>query len=275
MLGRLRMGIEECETTFCDFSQAIFTKKKSALNPTRVKDYLQANGTFDEAPLEDLVKEKIKKAGLLEAELLRDDRPDACKVFVSVVRSEDNSPTVLRSYHSGKLLNRLYNKCKIWEAARATSAASTFFEPIRIGETKFVDGGLRNNNPIHLIRQEARNLWPDDDLLIVSIGTGDAPGGSYEGSLKDIVERLKEIATDTERTNQIFFTEHTDMARQRRLFRFTVPGLASIGLDESKEKATIIARTESYIESYNTMIASVDCVASLSLKSSSDSDQGV
>jgi hypothetical protein len=50
--------------------------------------------------------------------------------------------------------------CKICEAARATSAASTLFDPIAIGprgET-FVDGALGFNNPIRLLDRESRDL---------------------------------------------------------------------------------------------------------------------
>ena len=81
--------------------------------------------------------------------------------------------------------------CKIWEAARATSAASTFFEPIEIGPHRevcvnlshkkqylirrhqtFVDGALRRNNPIREANKESRDIWPGEERLIISIGTG-------------------------------------------------------------------------------------------------------
>jgi patatin-like phospholipase/acyl hydrolase len=39
---------------------------------------------------------------------------------------------------------------KIWEAARATSAAPSYFLQQKVGGEKFVDGGLSANNPILL-----------------------------------------------------------------------------------------------------------------------------
>lgn len=187
--------------------------------------------------------------------------------FVSVVRAEDSSASVLRSYKSGKLLNRLLQYCKVWEAARATSAASTFFDPIEIGPrgNKFVDGGLRYNNPIDLVDRESREIWPDDDRLIISIGTGNAPGGNFEGSLKDLVDRLKDIATETEETSNRFFQAHRDMMQTHRLFRFNVDGLGSIGLDESKQKDVITARTESYLERAEVLEKATPCVQTLAL----------
>jgi patatin-like phospholipase/acyl hydrolase len=62
--------------------------------------------------------------------------------------------------------------------ARATSAAPTYFTPIQVeisGEMhSLVDGGVFANNPAMCAYAEARRLWPDEnDLLIVSIGTGE------------------------------------------------------------------------------------------------------
>jgi len=62
-------------------------------------------------------------------------------------------------------------------AARATSAAPTYFEPfpLRIGDRQvtLVDGGVFLNNPAVSAYAEARRRWPDEtDLLVVSMGTG-------------------------------------------------------------------------------------------------------
>ncbi|KAF2689243.1 hypothetical protein K458DRAFT_357870 [Lentithecium fluviatile CBS 122367] len=67
---------------------------------------------------------------------------------------------------------------KIWEAAAATSAAPTFFKPFCHFPTKrtYVDGAVYYNNPVRLVHQERKLLWPDvagkhPDILL-SIGTG-------------------------------------------------------------------------------------------------------
>ncbi|MFN7931773.1 MAG: patatin-like phospholipase family protein [Bryobacteraceae bacterium] len=62
--------------------------------------------------------------------------------------------------------------------ARATSAAPTFFEPVKInadgptGYYALVDGGLYANNPALCALVEARTLFGDEPLLVVSLGTG-------------------------------------------------------------------------------------------------------
>src|SRR5262245_404063 len=67
----------------------------------------------------------------------------------------------------------------LFEAARATSAAPTYFKSITIQERKLVDGGLVANNPIELAYFEARKLFPGDNIkVIVSIGTG-SPTNDY------------------------------------------------------------------------------------------------
>ncbi len=66
------------------------------------------------------------------------------------------------------------------DAARATSAAPTYFEPARVanrGKTQvfsLVDGGVFANNPSLCAFAEAKVIYPEaDDYLVVSIGTGE------------------------------------------------------------------------------------------------------
>lgn len=80
MLGRLRMDMADCIDTFIEFSQALFNPKRGSLDPRRAIDFVKANGKFDEQPLEALVKQKIRTAGLDENCLLKDERSDSCKV---------------------------------------------------------------------------------------------------------------------------------------------------------------------------------------------------
>ncbi|MEO1369628.1 MAG: patatin-like phospholipase family protein, partial [Acidobacteriota bacterium] len=63
------------------------------------------------------------------------------------------------------------------DVARSTSAAPTYFEPKRIptSETDYwalIDGGVFANNPAMCAYIEAKTLWPEDEIVLVSLGTG-------------------------------------------------------------------------------------------------------
>jgi patatin-like phospholipase/acyl hydrolase len=64
------------------------------------------------------------------------------------------------------------------DAARATSAAPTYFEPALIGRDgrpdrhALIDGGVVANSPALCAFAEARRIWPDDDCFLVALGTG-------------------------------------------------------------------------------------------------------
>lgn len=68
----------------------------------------------------------------------------------------------------------------MWQAARATSAAPTYFEPAKLdaenGKDYFalIDGGVFANNPAMCAYAEARHIWPKEtSFLVVSLGTGE------------------------------------------------------------------------------------------------------
>jgi len=82
---------------------------------------------------------------------------------------------------SKAMTNPAYN-WKLRDIARATSAAPTYFPPIRLdnGHAAYtlVDGGVCVNNPSVAGYAEARCLFPDaTDFLLVSVGTGDRNDG--------------------------------------------------------------------------------------------------
>lgn len=70
------------------------------------------------------------------------------------------------------------NDLLIREAARATSAAPTFFKPFRNSRTNegFLDGAVFHKNPVRIANYESKLLWPDAEEyhpdILLSIGTG-------------------------------------------------------------------------------------------------------
>ncbi|KAL8687035.1 MAG: hypothetical protein Q9224_005271, partial [Gallowayella concinna] len=65
----------------------------------------------------------------------------------------------------------------IWEAARATSAAPTYFKSFRSARNHrgYLDGALYHNNPVRVADMERRLIWPETEDsppdLLLSIGT--------------------------------------------------------------------------------------------------------
>jgi hypothetical protein len=146
---------------------------------------------------------------------------------------------------------------QIWEAGRATSAASTFFDPIKIGPNleEFVDGATGCNNPVRELWTEAMDMWPQETLesnvkCLVSIGTGQPSLKPFGENIIDIGKTLLDLATDTERTAELFLREHRGLALRKCYFRFNVErGLEAVGLEDFQQKNVIAAATRKYITS--------------------------
>ncbi|NOK64444.1 MAG: patatin [Chloroflexi bacterium AL-W] len=67
----------------------------------------------------------------------------------------------------------------MWQVARATTAAPTYFEPLSIEMENdqdyyaLIDGGVFANNPAMCGYVEAQRMYPDaSDMIVVSLGTG-------------------------------------------------------------------------------------------------------
>ncbi|KAH8701243.1 hypothetical protein GQ44DRAFT_832012 [Phaeosphaeriaceae sp. PMI808] len=135
----------------------------------------------------------VKQQGLQEDALLKDVPEAGCKVVT------------------------------IWEACRATSAATSFFDPIAVGRfgEEFVDGATG-----------ALSLKPfKDDVLHIG-------------------ETLVAIATETEQTAERFRREKALLDSTGRYYRFNVVrGLEDIRLEEAKKVKEMAAATRWYIRS--------------------------
>jgi predicted acylesterase/phospholipase RssA len=163
----------------------------------------------------------------------------------------------LTSYRSPRSDNcDLLDATTIWQACRATSAATTFFDPIAIGpfNEEFVDGALGANNPVEALWNQARDIWGGQLRgslkCLVSIGTGVPALKPVRDDVLGIWTTLKDIATETEKTAQQFHRDKSDLDDEGRYYRFNVEhGLEDIGLEESKKKTEIAAATRHYVES--------------------------
>jgi patatin-like phospholipase/acyl hydrolase len=167
-------------------------------------------------------------------------------------------PARLRTY--GVMANAIAD-CTIWEAARATSAAPSFFKPALIKdehglETRYLDGGLKCNNPTKELLAEAAERFPGRRVAcLLSLGTGQKStiqlpkaGGIPKLQLLKVVKLLQKIATDCEDTHQQLAKRF--LARPGLsgvYFRFNVEqGMQGVGLEEWKRLSEIRAHTSNY-----------------------------
>jgi len=75
-----------------------------------------------------------------------------------VTSRETANTVVLSSYLSPRRETNLLVAVRKWEAARATSATSTFFKPIENGDEGFVDGESGANNLVYYLWTKAGDL---------------------------------------------------------------------------------------------------------------------
>ncbi|KAL9622167.1 MAG: hypothetical protein Q9160_003510 [Pyrenula sp. 1 TL-2023] len=157
MLGRLKMSIDECIKAYANLSDRVFRKKHRRI------DLKNGNlqGRFDAQELEKAIKEIIVERRLPEDELLKDSPGAPCKVFVCAMSQRTSETVCLSSYQRARGGGDRLRSVKIWEAARATSAATTFFDPISIDmdsySERFVDAGLGASNPIRHVWNEYKD----------------------------------------------------------------------------------------------------------------------
>lgn len=98
----------------------------------------------------------------------------------------NTAPVFLRSYTSfSDPPPDDLRKIKVWEAARATSAAPGYFQPMKIGKWTFVDGGLLANNPIgwYVNSLHAHVLFTQLRMLMLAFNT---PGSGPRFSLSTV-----------------------------------------------------------------------------------------
>lgn len=147
-------------------------------------------------------------------------------------RSYDHHPTIPeRGKQKNALeLNPGYSqRIPIWQVARATSAAPTYFDSITIDNRKFGDGGFGSNNPAQWMYWEVCQMNGNEKSFIgmlISIGTGQSPVSRFsKGGLRKFVKYLKaakQLAADAELDHKEMLRE-TNEGEAPPYHRFNVP----------------------------------------------------
>lgn len=239
---------------------------------------------YDYRVLEQNIEKVLKKVEVTRETMLYDDREDCCRTFVVAKRhlAHDSAAVLLRSYE----VDGTEIPCTILQAARATSAAPTYFPEMEIDEDMYVDGGIGYNNPSEEAIREARRIWPERQIgCLVSIGTGlmepisvatrkeqFAPlvGGVVQKMMPLTAEKLSvaEYCTRLATSCQVIHThvvEHASIEKKpqqrARYYRFNVTsGMAHIDLEEVNKINEISQMTDAYLRDPERKDAISDCI---------------
>lgn len=271
MLGRLEMSVDDCITAYSELAQAVFGEKLSRM-PINARGGVKPR--FDSVKLESAIKKVITQSGVSEAALLNDGIERGCRTFVCTIDRYTKDMVRLRSY---SLSDWPDFPATICQAALATSAATSFFNPVTIDDRTFADGGFGANNPVDEVEGEASNIWGSGgrDLkelvkCFISIGTGNPGKKAFEnGMVKFLSETVVQIATETEVTEKKFIERWAKHYDSNRYFRLNVDqGLQDIGFEEYKKKGLIKAATDGYLTHVAQRFRVRDCIQNLRLKQS-------
>jgi len=166
------------------------------------------SGKYDATGLEEILQQHSATPDGTGQIMLNTELQAWPRVFVPTVKlaqegdrgGSEGEVELLKSYEQPSV-----GDCELWKAGRATGAAPRYLDPIEIGGHKFVDGGMKANNPTWLALEEARRLFPDRRIgCIVSLGCGLDQQSRAAG---DGVKALAGVMTDPEQTHRDICTK--------------------------------------------------------------------
>ncbi|CAE6490291.1 unnamed protein product [Rhizoctonia solani] len=285
MLGRMRMSVADCIKAYQSLSCKIFgggiattvlsggllgTGRGLGLGMGIVKGRELDNflhmamssavmgepAMYDAAKMEKHVKRTIKDQPHTwddEDTPLEEKGSSNCHTaIVTACQTNAVTPHLMRSY-----LRRdqpTSDKVKIWEAARATSAAPAFFAPITIGDkgVQYVDGAVSGHcNPATLARDEADYLWPGrENWLLLSLGTGAPTEVSLSGNLPQKLLGFIGLSSNTVQVHegaarayhQTYQTGHSPYMRLS-----VEHAIDTVRMDDHEKMPQIAAATTTYL----------------------------
>jgi Patatin-like phospholipase len=173
-----------------------------------------------------------------------------CFRFLCALKKEDNSAVRFRAYPIPGGGTTPFGQCKIWEAARATSAAPFYFPTAVVNGVKFWDGGLANNNPVLEVLGERSQLFPQRPInCLISLGTGFSERKPTKSALavlgkgKRVLKNVTNVNINHERAREQTANDNVPY------FRFN-PSTAEdeIGLADYKLLDALTGHTERFLD---------------------------
>jgi hypothetical protein len=269
LLGRLELTVDEAIEKYISLAQDIFEQDVTR-SWTSLRHIRRGIARFDAKSLERKIKETVSSCDgeteesrmyqPLQADGRRNRQCHVAVVAVLADQTKDRMPKLLKSYDPD-------DDYKIWEVARATSAAPVFFDPIKIGSPPitYEDDKMSFNNPARVTYEEVQRLWPHRRIgVFLSLGTGRnklAFGISLEAEVTQALMKMSERAT---KVHDQLYTQFRAHNNDPVYFRLNVDqGLADIGFQEWQKTSQLASCTEAYMAKPEISHAYLTCTASI------------
>ncbi|KAL8703259.1 MAG: hypothetical protein Q9201_003565 [Fulgogasparrea decipioides] len=278
MLGRLRMTVAQCLEAYKALSAQVFEKPTSRLwrswnkysSSTRRDTLQELFMTLQPAqPSPNEQNRKFKSDAVRCRTIVCSNMPDSSEKLTA--------PYVFRSYEHNLRRTQepvLYprnpgdsSEFDIWEVARATSAAPSYFKSTRLYEYRYYGAAVNVNNPSLEVYEEVSHLNKVHESieLLLSLGTGNAKGNttkakhSLQKELNDISDLVHRKVVEASEKDAFSY------------YRWDVQdGLQDVRLDEWKPGssgemtlARIERATNRYLESKHVRDTIRGCAISL------------
>jgi predicted acylesterase/phospholipase RssA len=250
LLGVLRVPLDDCVAIYEELGHAVFDVGPAAMWVHFVRNGSWYSGEAMEQAIKAVVEARLG-AGTADIRL-NDARlapPFATRVFVVASRTQDGRPYLLRNYDdTDDVALAGTHTLALWQAVRATSAASLYFPALTVDRTTYVDGGIGTNNPSLLMLTELKRIVPwkhVDVATVVSLGTGLPVHTQNKATWSGAKNLVVNAATDSERTHGYFDSLRPATVRYTRLNPGN--GIGSVPLDRVDEFVALREATENYL----------------------------
>ncbi|KAL2890721.1 Vegetative incompatibility protein HET-E-1 [Ceratocystis lukuohia] len=280
MLGRLKMSADESIKAYKKLSKAGFYKKRTTLQ--RLQCPFSAKKL--EAAIKLAIRENCCEPSCVEQ---REDKSipttktcthddmrfyeETCvktAVLAITKTNVDTLPTIFKTYPEP---TTGLAECRVWEVARATSAAVGFFKPIELGRDgiEFIDAFFGNNNPCETLIEEAEKLFPHHRMISLSLGTGLGDVIEIRNLQSSITAAFEKMAASSKGTHQRLKHRYRGTKDYHRFN--VISGLKDITLLDSSLMSKIAALTDNYLREHDELVT--DCVKALTINENDQTDQ--
>ncbi|CAE6409302.1 unnamed protein product [Rhizoctonia solani] len=206
MLGRLRMSVDECILNYHRLAKQIFKRNPAA----QAGSLAFVEHRFSPDNLEEAIRQVVAKLSPSNTKMA-DHHQHCARTFVVAVRKHNVNNHAARRIRTYATQHQPADTCEIWEAGRATSAAPSYFPPIKLKDEygqlrSYIDGGLGYNNPSKELLNEARDVFGPEHTIgcFLSIGTGVDRNTGFQDvrRLNSAYDAFKAIALNSEQAHR-------------------------------------------------------------------------